>query len=92
VTSFSLSAQEIYERVKRAFPNAEVSFKPDRKRQGIVDTWPADVDDSAARRDWGWQPAYDVERAFDEYLVPAVMKRYAGMAEQAQRQMTLRGP
>jgi threonine 3-dehydrogenase len=85
VTSFSLSAREIYERVKRAFPDAEVTFQPDRKRQAIVDTWPADVDDSAARHDWGWQPHYDVERAFDEYLVPAVVKRYAGAVQQAGR-------
>jgi nucleoside-diphosphate-sugar epimerase len=76
VTSFSLSAQEIYERVRRAFPEAEVAFRPDLKRQAIVDSWPADIDDSAARQDWGWQPAYDVERAFEEYLVPAVAKRY----------------
>ena len=76
VTSFSLSAQEIYERVRRAFPAAEVTFKPDLKRQAIVDSWPADIDDGAARRDWGWQPAYNEERAFEEYLVPAVAKRY----------------
>jgi nucleoside-diphosphate-sugar epimerase len=85
VTSFSLSAQDIYEHVKRAFPEARVTFEPDRKRQAIVDSWPEDVDDSAARRDWGWQPDYDVERAFDEYLVPAVVKRYAGVAERVGR-------
>ena len=39
------------------------------------------VIDSAARHDWGWQPDYDVERAFDDYLVPAVVKRYAGAAK-----------
>jgi threonine 3-dehydrogenase len=83
VSSFSLSAREIYERVRRAFPAAEVTFKPDHKRQRIVDSWPADVDDGAARRDWGWQPDYDVERAFDDYLVPAVVKRYASAAERA---------
>ena len=55
------------------------------KRQGIVDSWPADVDDSAARRDWGWQREYDMERAFDEYLVPAVVKRYAGVAVPSER-------
>jgi nucleoside-diphosphate-sugar epimerase len=77
VTSFSLSAKDIYERVRRAFPTAEVTFKPDLKRQAIVDSWPADIDDGAARRDWAWQPAYDEERAFEEYLVPAVARRYA---------------
>jgi hypothetical protein len=35
------------------------------------------VDDSAARRDWGFAPRYDFERAFSEYLIPTIRKRYA---------------
>jgi nucleoside-diphosphate-sugar epimerase len=76
VGSFNPSAQEVLDRVVRAFPKARVHFAPDLKRQGIVDTWPLDVDDTAARTDWGWEPAYDLERAFDEYLIPAVTQRY----------------
>ena len=76
VTSFSLSAAEFRERVQRFFPQAQIGFKPDLKRQNIVDSWPADLDDSAARRDWGWSPEYDAERAFAEYLVPNIRKRY----------------
>lgn len=76
VTSFNPSAQEFYDIVMKAFPNAEISFEPDFARQGIVDTWPADVDDSAATTDWGWNPDFDQERAFDEYLLPAVKARY----------------
>lgn len=78
VTSFSLSAAEIYDLVCQAFPGAEVSYEVDEKRQGIVDSWPADLNDDAARRDWGWQPAYDAERAFGEYLIPNIRQRYAG--------------
>lgn len=76
VGSFSPSAGELKERVKKAFPSAVVNFKPDLKRQTILDTWPADVDDSRARKDWGWNPEYDFEKAFEEYLVPAVSKFY----------------
>lgn len=76
VTSFNPTAQEFFEIVKQAFPNADISFVPDLARQGIVDTWPADVDDSAAKNDWGWQPEYDQSRAFQEYLIPAVKRRY----------------
>jgi threonine 3-dehydrogenase len=53
-----------------------VTFAPDAKRQSIVDSWPLDVDDSAARADWDWAPGYDLQRAFDEYLIPAVRRRY----------------
>jgi nucleoside-diphosphate-sugar epimerase len=76
VGAFNPSAGEFRDWVRAAFPQAEVSFQPDLKRQGIVDTWPADVDDSAARRDWGWRPRFDLARAFEEYLVPAVTRRY----------------
>lgn len=76
VTSFSLSAAEFRERVLAAFPEAEITFVPDVCRQNIVDTWPADLNDEAARRDWGWQPFYDIDRAFDEYLVPNIRERY----------------
>ena len=76
VGAFSLSAQEFAERVKRAFPRADITFAPDPGRARIVDSWPGDVDDARARADWGWQPAYDLDRAFDDLLVPAVRARY----------------
>jgi threonine 3-dehydrogenase len=81
VTSFSLSAGEFRQRVLNFFPEAQITFEPDLKRQTIVDSWPADLDDSAARRDWAWYPDYDAERAFAEYLVPNIRKRY----QQAER-------
>ncbi|MFN2138093.1 MAG: NAD-dependent epimerase/dehydratase family protein [Candidatus Promineifilaceae bacterium] len=78
VTSFSSSAGEFRQRVVQAFPDAEISFAPDERRQGIVDSWPSGLNDRAAQRDWNWSPAYDADRAFDEYLVPSIRKRYAG--------------
>jgi len=77
VTSFNPTAKDIYDIVMNYFPDARINFKPHNSRQRIVDSWPADIDDSAARRDWGWQPEYDQERAFSEYLIPAVRQRYA---------------
>ncbi len=76
VGSFNPSAEEVLRMVRPAFPKGEVSFVPDVKRQGIVDSWPEDVDSSAAGADWGWKPAYDLRRAFAEYLIPAVARRY----------------
>jgi threonine 3-dehydrogenase len=76
VTSFSLSAGEIRDLVLKAFPKADISFEPDLKRQAIVETWPADLDDTAAHQDWKWQAEFDVERAFDEYLIPIIKQRY----------------
>ena len=76
VTSFCLTAGEFRQRVLKSFPGASITFEPDLKRQGIVDSWPADMNDNDARRDWGWKPVYDVDRSFDEYLVPNIVKRY----------------
>ena len=76
VTSFSPTAQEFYDIVCKAFPGAEITFAPHMNRQQIVDTWPADIDDSAARRDWGWMPEYNQEQAFEDYLFPAVRESY----------------
>jgi len=72
-----MSAMEIRRIVLEAFPDSKIRFKPDTKRQGIVDSWPTDLDDSRARRDWGWEPEYDAKRAFNDYLIPNIVKRYA---------------
>jgi threonine 3-dehydrogenase len=78
VTSFSLTAAQFRDRVLEHFPGAQISFNPDIKRNNIVDSWPADLNDNDARRDWGWQPQFTVDRAFSEYLVPNIRSRYTG--------------
>jgi nucleoside-diphosphate-sugar epimerase len=76
VGAFSRSAAEIGEVVVAAYPKTQVTYKIDDRRQRIVDSWPADVDDSAARADWGFKPEYDFDRAFREYLIPTIEKYY----------------
>jgi nucleoside-diphosphate-sugar epimerase len=76
LAAFNPSAADIREVVLAAFPDAAIGYKVDAKRQGIVDSWPAAVDDAAARRDWGFAPRYDFERAFREYLIPTIRQRY----------------
>ena len=77
VGAFSASAKQIADRVRKSFPQAKIDYQPDAVRSRIVDSWPEDVDDSRARKDWDWKPEYDFDRAFDEYLVPNITKRYA---------------
>ena len=79
VGAFSPSADEIRARVLRAFPRADISYQNDGKRQEIVDSWPADVDDAAARRDWGFAPRYDEAAAFDDYLIPTIRRQYSSV-------------
>ena len=77
VTAFNPTAKEICEVVLQAFPDARITWRTDTKRQAIVDSWPVDVNDGAARRDWAFAPRYDFRRAFDEYLIPTIRERYA---------------
>ncbi len=77
VGAFAPTAAEVEAEVRAAFPAAKMGTKVDVKRQGIVDSWPADVDDSAARRDWGHAPRYDFLSCFREYLIPSIKKHYA---------------
>ena len=77
VRAFSRSAADIQDVVTRAFPQAAITYAVDAKRQEIIDSWPADVDDSAARADWGFHPQYDFTRAFSEYLIPTIRQRYS---------------
>jgi len=76
ISAFNPSAGEISDLVKRGFPNAEITFDPDLKRQAIIDSWPADVDDGAARNDWGLSPKLDLDHAFSDYLIPKISERY----------------
>jgi nucleoside-diphosphate-sugar epimerase len=77
VSAFSATAAEIRGEVLASFPQARIEYRIDAKRQGIVDSWPAEVDDTAARADWDFRPAYDFHRAFREYLIPTIGKYYA---------------
>jgi nucleoside-diphosphate-sugar epimerase len=76
IAAFSLTAGEFRQRALQAYPSARITFAPNPRRQGIVDSWPEDVDDSLARQDWGWKPDYDADRFFEDYFLPEMRKRY----------------
>lgn len=76
VAAFAMTADEFRDRAVKAFPGAKITFEPNPRRQGIVDSWPEDMDDSLARADWGWEPDYDADRFFDDYFLPQIRKSY----------------
>lgn len=77
INAMNPAAEEFRELVHRYFGTSPITTQVDARRQGIVDSWPAAVDDSAARSDWGFAPRYDRESIFTEYLVPVIKKRYS---------------
>ena len=76
IAAFSLTAGEFRDWALKSFPDAEITFEPNNRRQGIVDSWPEDLDDSKARSEWNWRPDYDEQRFFTEYFLPEIRNRY----------------
>ncbi|MBK7537920.1 MAG: NAD-dependent epimerase/dehydratase family protein [Myxococcales bacterium] len=76
IAAFSPRADEIAASVRRAVPGLQITYAPDPLRQGILDSWPPALDDSAARRDWQWRPTYSLD-AMTDHLVPRVRELLA---------------
>jgi len=67
VGAMSFTVKEIAESIKKYIPEFEITYKPDF-RQAIADSWPNDVDDNAAREEWGWSPDYNLDSMTKEML------------------------
>jgi len=67
VAAMSFSAEELAAEIRKHIPGFEVEYRPDF-RQGIADSWPRSIDDSAAREEWGWRPTYDLAAMTEDML------------------------
>lgn len=60
VTAMSFAPEDIAAEVKKLIPEFTMDYDVDPLRQGIADSWPNSMDDTAAREEWGWEPAFDL--------------------------------
>ncbi len=67
ISGMSFSPEEIATAIKKHIPEFIISYKPDY-RQAIAEGWPASIDDSVARKDWGWKEEYDLEAMTGDML------------------------
>lgn len=75
LAAFSFSPAELVAEIKKHIPDLACSYDPDFHQQ-IADSWPRSIDDSAARRDWGWKPDYDLAGMVKDML-EKLRKRHA---------------
>ncbi|HKK92670.1 MAG TPA: NAD-dependent epimerase/dehydratase family protein [Longimicrobiales bacterium] len=68
VTAMQLAPRDLAEILAERVPGFEVHYDVDPVRADIAASWPDRIDDSAARREWGWAPRYDVEAMVDDML------------------------
>jgi len=75
VAGMSFSAGELAAEIKKYIPEFKCDYKPDF-RQEIADSWPMSIDDSVARREWGWKPEYNLA-AMTKDMIAKLSKRFA---------------
>lgn len=67
VSSFSITPKQLEEKLKERFPRFRVTYSPDF-RQRIADSWPASLDSSAAAREWGFSPRFDMDKTIEDMI------------------------
>ncbi|MEO5642353.1 MAG: L-threonine 3-dehydrogenase [Bacteroidia bacterium] len=68
LAGFSFSPNDIAEEIRKSIPEFKITYKPDFRQQ-IADSWPASIDDSEAKKDWGWKPEFDLSTMSADMLV-----------------------
>jgi nucleoside-diphosphate-sugar epimerase len=67
LAGISFTPAEIAREIKALIPGFQIEYEPDF-RQAIADSWPESIDDSVARRDWGWKPSFDLRAMTREMI------------------------
>lgn len=61
IASMSFDPEELYAKIREYVPDFKMRYEVDPVREAIAQSWPDRMDDSCARKEWGWQPHYDLD-------------------------------
>lgn len=81
LSSFSFTPKEIANEIKKHIPDFQISYQPDF-RQKIADSWPESINDTEARREWGWRSKFTLSSMVSEMIKNLKYKYYVEMAAQ----------
>ena len=76
LSAFNPTPQEFANVLKTYFPNFQIEYEINNKRQQMVNSWPIDLNCNKAKNEWGWQSFHNLESAFSDYLIPGIKKQY----------------
>ncbi|MDP8209681.1 MAG: L-threonine 3-dehydrogenase [Candidatus Stygibacter australis] len=68
VTAMSFDPEIIAAEIKKHIPEFVMDYNVDKVKEGIANSWPNSMDDSAARAEWGWEPSYDLSAMTQDML------------------------
>lgn len=68
VSAITVTPKKLAAEIKKHIPGFEIDYNIDPVRQAIADSWPNSLDDIAARREWGWEPQYDLAAMTEDML------------------------
>jgi len=78
LAAISFSPRELADEIRKHILGFSISYEPD-SRQAIADSWPKTIDDSSARREWGWEPSYDLASMTADMLKNLRIRHEAGL-------------
>lgn len=65
LAALSFTPKILYQAILTHHPNFKITYAPDF-RQAIADSWPESIDDSCAKKDWGWKPKFDLDATIED--------------------------
>ena len=68
ISGCSFTAEELVKSIQRHLPNFTCTFKPDI-RQTYADSWPDEIEDDVAFKEWGWKAGFDLDKIVDEMII-----------------------